>query len=1005
MNPIIWRTLCSGPLLLLPVSMIGCLINTDAHTQNVDDIVRARGPDISDVSVSDGDVLLAGINITFSLTASDPDDAGHQLRLIWESDRDGELFSGLADSSGRIRFKHSLSSGPHLLTATVEDTDGNEFVETQDLRVNTLPEAPVTLSWCLPNESGADCNFDQSEAPDTRYRLMAGELPGTDVDGDPLTWTVAWAEDGNVVDDLADPAILTEDHTSKGETWTVTVRANDGLQFGPSSVDEIEIANAVPVVDSVLLMATTPDLLVNDEPTTLDTLTVVAEATDPDGDAIDWTYIWDGTSGGVVATTNSPEDSWIGAVKDDVVTVTATPNDGTAVGLPIESNRLTIANALPAVTTITITATTLPPTAADTLIAEVEAHDPDGDNIEWSYEWSGWTAGTVATTNSENDSWAGAAKGDSVSVTATPFNGTEAGAPATSAPLAIVNMLPEAPEVTLSWCLPDGFGGCNDEGSEAPDTRHRLIASAELPDEDGEGDELTWIVEWLKDDIVVAGLTDEVSVPQSETTKDDHWRVRIRAYDEPEAYGPYGEAEVAINNGIPVVDSVELMATTDPPTTLDTLTVIAEASDPDGDPITWTYRWLEDDTQVSTADALIGATKHKVVTVEATPFDETDYGVPMASSNSFVIGNSAPTAPVISLPEDPDSSDDIDCAIEIDAVDPDGDPITLTYFWHQNGDLVIGITGDVFPQNLTDFEDALQCTVVAQELDDDQAASPEAVATTTVASRRFEQVITGDELTCVLDNAGVIECIDRIGPVEVPPGPYEGMAGSIETVCALTKPDRDVRCWGNSDDVTLNIPGFPDEDVVAVGVGRVSACALTTHATDNLVCWGSDEHSITTDGNTLEGVFHQLTFGKNVVCVLDGSGTPTCFGQNQGQVESDPLPGPLLHLDVHYDHMCGIKDTGGSGDGPADCKGAAGLKTQAPISPIFTSLKVGDGHSCGVDIDQEAHCWGQTGFGRIDVPADTLWSTIDAGVAHTCGITLSREEVLCWGNHTPYWEQ
>lgn len=82
-----------------------------------------------------------------------------------------------------------------------------------------------------------------------------------------------------------------------------------------------------------------------------------------------------------------------------------------------------------------------------------------------------------------------------------------------------------------------------------------------------------------------------------------------------------------------------------------------------------------------------------------------------------------------------------------------------------------------------------------------------------------------------------------------------------------------------------------------------------------------------------------------------------------------------------------------------DCRGAGGL-----IAGGF--------HTCGVDVNGAAKCWGYNGFNQTEVPKklvrweengvpyaeyrDDRWYSVAAGSFHSCGITLDFE-AKCWG--------
>jgi alpha-tubulin suppressor-like RCC1 family protein len=70
----------------------------------------------------------------------------------------------------------------------------------------------------------------------------------------------------------------------------------------------------------------------------------------------------------------------------------------------------------------------------------------------------------------------------------------------------------------------------------------------------------------------------------------------------------------------------------------------------------------------------------------------------------------------------------------------------------------------------------------------------------------------------------------------------------------------------------------------------------------------------------------------------------------------------------------------------------------------FTSLELGDRHSCGLVDGGKAYCWGRDGWSEQSVPSpqevvsDIAFTQLAAGGAHTCGIT-STGVAYCWGSN------
>ena len=61
----------------------------------------------------------------------------------------------------------------------------------------------------------------------------------------------------------------------------------------------------------------------------------------------------------------------------------------------------------------------------------------------------------------------------------------------------------------------------------------------------------------------------------------------------------------------------------------------------------------------------------------------------------------------------------------------------------------------------------------------------------------------------------------------------------------------------------------------------------------------------------------------------------------------------------------------------------------------YTSISVGEGHTCAMTEDGAAVCWGGNRYGQAEAPPGR-YAAISAGSAHTCAVTTDGE-ILCWG--------
>ncbi len=152
------------------------------------------------------------------------------------------------------------------------------------------------------------------------------QVPSTDVDDDPVTYTYSWTRNDRPIPPGADPARIEGARITKGERWRCTATPSDGAASGKSATAERTVINTPPASAVVRLQ---PAALAPDEPIRCE---IVVKGEDPDGDAVRYRYSWqrNGTrqpfaesSQEVPARLVKPGDRWRCAV---------TPTDGSEDG-------------------------------------------------------------------------------------------------------------------------------------------------------------------------------------------------------------------------------------------------------------------------------------------------------------------------------------------------------------------------------------------------------------------------------------------------------------------------------------------------------------------------------------------------------------------------------------------------------------------------------------------------------------------------------------------------
>jgi hypothetical protein len=534
------------------------------------------------------------------------------------------------------------------------------------------------------------------EAPVTGDDLRAVPT-ATDADGDPVTFTYAWALDAVPQSDVSDR--ISAERTEHGQVWSVTVTPADAEEAGAPVVGEVAIANDPPVMLAVTLAP--------ESPTVRDNVVATVESADADGDDVTYTYTWfvDGTEVQSGSGSTLPDGLF---AKHQRVTVEVVPNDGIDDGEALVSTDAVVRNSVPTATGARIDPATA--TEASTLTCLPEGwEDADGDPEAWTYTWS-VNGAEIATTATLDGTLFG--RGDTVRCTATPFDGEESGSAVTSAPLTIANTAPVLASATLSTTAP----------AEA-DTLSVTLGAAT----DADGDAVTYAYAWVVNGATVAtGST----LSGAHFDKGDTVHVVVTPTDGTDTGAPVTSDVATAVNTAPVASSVTL--TPGSVYTNDTLTATVTASDADGDTLAHSYAWYVEGALVqSGASSTLSGASHfdrdEDVYVVVTPNDGDTDGASVTSSPVTVL-NTAPTAPVVAItPEEASEGDDLTCAVTAASTDADGDAVTYSFAWDVDGVAYVGAT-DAAMTSVVDGADVgatetWACEVVAGDGRDSRGGS------------------------------------------------------------------------------------------------------------------------------------------------------------------------------------------------------------------------------------------------------------------------------------------
>lgn len=432
-------------------------------------------------------------SLAYAEIAPDPVQAGDTLTCSgagW-SDADGDAdrstiawaVNGVAAGTGAT-YSGGFVDGD-TVTCTITPYDGYD--------TGAPVTTSVTVSASAPSITSVSITPDPAYAADT---LTCGWSGYVDPDGDADQSTVAWTVDGAA----AGTGTTLAGAFVYGDVVVCTVTPYDGTATGTPKSASITIANTPPeALDATLTpspayegdtLVCTPGTIVDDDGAT----TFV------------YRYGWSVSGSDPGPTTSTLSSAYFR--RGDSVTCTVTPYDGADWGTGATSGAVTIGNTAPAIASVSLAPTTV--YTDTTVTAVVSASDADGDTVTLSYAWAIDGAPIAATGATLSGAWFD--KGDVITVTVTPSDGTDSGSAVASAGATVANSAPVAPVVAIDPASPE----------EGVDDLWCEITTAGT---DADGDAITYVASWTRNGAAYTGAltttwTDD-TVPFSDTTRRD----------------------------------------------------------------------------------------------------------------------------------------------------------------------------------------------------------------------------------------------------------------------------------------------------------------------------------------------------------------------------------------------------------------------------------------------------------------------------------------------------
>ena len=376
-------------------------------------------------------------NDTIHVSAAATDDDGDTVTFTYQWTNDGADIVGQTGSSLDLSLPGNGGKN-HVMAVKVTAHDGNGGTSTEVTALgvtiaNTPPSATVSLNTATPGTN----------------QTLTATATKSDADAEAITLTYEWKVNGatkqtTTKTGLTDTFDLSASgNGSEGDAITVTVTPDDSDALGTPVSASATVGNTAPVVNSIAI----------DQASALtnDTLTTSVSTSDPDGDSVAVTYQWLKNGNPIVGQTGSSLDLSLAnnGTRGDVIRVRATADDGQTTS-QLLSSTVTIGNSAP---TATVSLAPTTPFTNDTLTATATKADADGNAVTLTYVWkvNGTPVKTTPASNALTDTLdlsqpGNGDPGDQITVTVTPSDGTDAGAPVVSntATVSTVNGTPTA---------------------------------------------------------------------------------------------------------------------------------------------------------------------------------------------------------------------------------------------------------------------------------------------------------------------------------------------------------------------------------------------------------------------------------------------------------------------------------------------------------------------------------------------------------------------------------
>jgi hypothetical protein len=327
-------------------------------------VIGNSAPTVTDLSPS-SETPDTNDDVTFTYQADDADgDVVSQVENRWRLD--GALVSSLENTTTLPAVATRPGDVWEIEVRVSDGTDFSTWLTSGIIVIGSNNQAPI-LSEVSLSSTIAITTLDD----------IVASWSVSDPDGDVIDeHEIIWTKNGQTVAEVDGMNPLPASFTTKGEQWSVAIRASDGEAWSAwTSSPTITIANAAPTIGSVGL--TSPSF------SALDDLTVNLTFSDVDGDQVQLTNVqWFLSDTEQVGVANGGQLAASDLTRGDAWHAVVTISDGTD-QTQATTPAVNIVNARPTVSILWDEE----PNALTDLMPTIVVEDADGDDTSYTTAW------------------------------------------------------------------------------------------------------------------------------------------------------------------------------------------------------------------------------------------------------------------------------------------------------------------------------------------------------------------------------------------------------------------------------------------------------------------------------------------------------------------------------------------------------------------------------------------------------------------------------------------